>query len=137
MREIKFRAWDENIYGYHNEVQHIAGYIDNDSYTLEQYTGLKDNNGKEIYEGDMIEFSWNPFFNEPSEIFTFVALIFYYENWTCFCVKLQKNKLKGKQFDLFDREGIEEQHIAIGSPITYGNGVTIIGNIHQNPELLN
>lgn len=60
MREIKFRAWD-------GEEMVIPDYIDqigsgwwksnsipNTSKNLMQYTGLKDKNGKEIYEGDIV-----------------------------------------------------------------------------------
>lgn len=65
MREIKFRAWDvenkewyQNYYGLmidgesggvmRNEVCMEENQID-----IMQYTGLKDKNGKEIYEGDI------------------------------------------------------------------------------------
>lgn len=59
MREIKFRAWDGkdmvdvhvNHSGYRlNEL--LEGISDN--YELMQYTGLKDKNGVEIYEGDIL-----------------------------------------------------------------------------------
>ena len=66
MREIKFRAWiksDKEMFDWQkdffSDMSPVMGYgteIDFEGIELMQYTGLKDKNGKEIYEGDKISF---------------------------------------------------------------------------------
>ena len=59
MREIKFRAWDMRVkkmyFGGMDKFNSIAPFVNAlENYPLMQYTGLKDKNGKEIYEGDIV-----------------------------------------------------------------------------------
>ena len=75
MREIKFRAWsnyeqkyyynigliNDNIYAdlgdnYGDENWQIIGSVFDDDFIIEQYTGIKDRKGFDIYEGDTIKY---------------------------------------------------------------------------------
>ena len=104
MREIKFRAWA----GTHKLMFQVVRPMHYIQPILMQYTGLKDKNGKEIYEGDIVVLS-----SDGDK-------------------KICKVTLDGWQ-SLF--ESVQNGfYCPMGS--TAQNYREVIGNIYENPELL-
>ncbi|MGE6379963.1 YopX family protein [Peribacillus muralis] len=132
MREIKFRAWNGEmtyINDWHwyeaNGVHDVEGglaYGGYAVYTLMQYTGLKDKNGVEIYEGDIIVYE----IDNGVGIESYCARVFWSENEDEY-----KNRLEWL-IDYIDINGFD----ALSRPAVYNEGLQVIGNIHENPELL-
>ena len=129
MREILFRGkrvdngeWIEGFYAHSGEKKYIL--IDNDiavGYlamkevnpdTIEQYTGLTDKNSKKIFEGDIVKCISR--FDAKDMVVIFETAEFHlvdcqrYKNYTECCGY--------RQFGMMETE--------------------VIGNIHDNPELL-
>ena len=127
MRELKFRAWANDHWvdwiptcktlGAYN-----ASIIDTDGYTseednpviVEQYTGLTDKNGKEIYEGDILGGIFECCYIGWCDITKSFELFNCYEHYCMACDgDILWCELSDSDIDL-----------------------EVIGNVHENPELL-
>lgn len=105
------------------------------NYILMQSTGLKDKNGKEIYEGDILKFNdeWDEYCYEGyvdgvSEGVNYVEIE---KETTCFGF----GKTRIPESSLFDL--MNNEHLAFKELITDTSfEFEIIGNIYENPELL-
>lgn len=96
-----------------------------ESYEVMQYTGLKDKNGKEIYEGDVIKFSILCYaFTGKFEAMT--------EKWKGVVVWLNRHASYGIDRMSLDITGCDEG-IQYHWPAII---CEVIGNIHENPKLL-
>lgn len=124
MREIKFRAWDKELknwadyaiaYDRLSFLDENTGWWKTDKegerFTLCQYTGLKDKNDREIYEGDIVK-----------------AVVF--SKWIGVAKYSDKNQ--AFVFECIDKN--YRGNIVFMSQ--FDQGFKILGNIYENPEML-
>ena len=128
MRDIKFRCWDtenkemlevqeldyEDSYNGQPMIRTTmySDYFDTEDMILMQYVGLKDKNGKEIYEGYIVSF------NLKSDSEGQPYIIGYIEYQTTF---------SGYRIMSFEGSFALDYNI---------KDIEVIGNIYDNPELL-
>ena len=122
MREIKYRAWDIQtesmrdvlVIDWVNELIDLSGGIIErrpNEVKIMQYTGLKDKNGVEIYEGDIVKTVSN------GEVFTGVVVY-------------DLSEVDFKVTDGKENYGRNFQYL------TGNDENEVIGNIYQNKELI-
>lgn len=131
-REIKFRAWNSvtkemeqvtqiNLKNHYvqttfNKIGY--SYVQPDDVIVEQYTGMKDANGKEIYEGDIVRVS------DVDGNGGYVDTVIWggEDDYPAFDLK---------------NHAVEYDSNALSSIVNGGfETIEVIGNIHENPELL-
>lgn len=112
MRDIKFRAWytyRNSFYVYGLEaIRMLIAKPNGSDAVIEQYTGIKDKNGVEIYENDIVRQQMR--FDETN------GVIFWQEEKSRFAINLDGfiTTITKPQEDSYE----------------------VVGNIHENPELL-
>lgn len=130
MTKIRFRAWNESAKRYSKPFTlkcSVLNFTDDDGLgvmksltdeVVEQFTGLTDKNGVEIYEGDIM----SPIHYQKVEFGN--AVVEFKKGMFCFAVN--------KPF-ISTTKPITE---SFGHGAKANNHFVVIGNIHENPELL-
>lgn len=122
---IKFRIWDKKFKSFYypslyfllqvdknGELYYETGVSKRNNYILQQFIGLKDKKGKEIYEGDILELKQGKEIWEIGDV-RFLEGAYYW--WNSYGEQL-RDYIKDKKSNTID--------------------LKIIGNIFQNKELL-
>ena len=118
------RSRDYRILGMRGECTYV------DPTTVGQYTGLKDKNGKRIFEGDVIHFTSQDYFDCDHRGY----IVF---DDGCFAIKYKTEIARKYGWDSqFHRIGEIEEWQDMGARGTITYTYEVIGNIHDNPELL-
>ncbi len=136
MKEIKFRAWDFKENKMYQDVQNtydgMDGHKGHDSFgglmyfvkkgelCIMQFTGLKDKNGKEIYEGDIVKYQIKNMVTDLSKNKT------YYEKRYIF------EEIKWKEEICLEFGG----YISGFELPEEANILEVAGNIYENGDLL-
>jgi uncharacterized phage protein (TIGR01671 family) len=129
MREIKFRVWDKTskryapiscVFGFlttiHPDSKDTTCLIkSNSEYNIEQFTGLQDKNGKEIYEGDILEL----------EGFKFIVI------WDD-----KESRFAPAEVDNLGQYTIGSDYFGWPETGFIQSRIEIIGNINENKELI-
>ncbi len=139
MKDIKFRAWKKSEKRYVDwyelcqNPQDLVDALTHIKYeTIEQYTGLKSENDKEIYEGDIVEFIFWWFDGNECES-TLTGTIVYSENSMSFQLKGVKNK----EWEAFTGYENNTEYLTPFSELNFEEAdFKVIGNIHEAKSVI-
>lgn len=136
MREIKFRGLHKGVLLPPESLtqsplhRQWLGKIDAE---LMQYTGLKDKNGKEIYEGDVLVIKIALFYGDEDKFKGVVG----FQDGT-FCLERIDQPERAKKQGYVERVRLwndgEHDHYSLEIIETFE--MEVIGNVHENPELI-